>query len=576
MKKRLISLIAPALAAAGMASPAAAQTVVNADIAADTTWNLAGAPYILSRPIFVKNGATLTILPGVIVRGQPRTAAPVAGQTTGTPGALIVTQSGRLVANASASNPIIMTTAAVDNDNDGQADDVDAPIGFKDTWQPGDTFLDDTPTTAPLAPLAKGPAGSVGFQSNVQLWGGLVILGNAPTNNANKCGVGYGKCTIEGLTVPGFPAADATYGGVLPHDNSGILRYVSIRHAGDEIGNSNELNGLSLGGVGDGTTLEFIEVYANFDDGFEWFGGTVRGNHLLVSFAGDDMFDIDEGYTGVNQFLFGIMPFFNENDGGAYGSASGDKASEFDGDNFRPDAAALNDNVNTRADVTGTVFDATPWPLSYPAMFNMTLIGATPDAGQHFTPVSAPNFATKRGIQFRNGFAGEVHNTIVVNTGAETGIEVGTGTGAPGFNVTDNATNDLINLVCSTLDDGAALGANEQTVVQNGDALVVTIGGTLPAAANSVNPNPAPNLLVNEDVTFDPTGNAAGKLAASLKPARINPRPRVVFPPLPVGGCPSPSGGLDPAATYRGAFVPGAAAPLWTDTWTALFQGGLL
>ena len=89
----------------------------------------------------------------------------------------------------------------MDNDNNGVADDADAN-GFEDRWDPGDTFLDDTPTTAPLAPLNKA-----GF-ANVALWGGLVILGRAPTNLADKCGVGYGKCVIEGCTVPGFPAAD--------------------------------------------------------------------------------------------------------------------------------------------------------------------------------------------------------------------------------------------------------------------------------------------------------------------------------------------------------------------------------
>jgi hypothetical protein len=553
--------------AVGVSGSAGAQTSVSADITINTTWTLAGSPYILEKPIFVRDGAVLTILPGVVVRGQPRTAAVASGVTAGTPGALIVTQTGRIVANGSATNPIIMTTAATDNNDDGVADDLDAN-GFRDPWNPGDAFLDDTPSTAPLAPLAK-----TGTTSNLALWGGLIVLGNAPTNLANKCGVGYGKCTIEGLTVPGFPPQLATYGGVLPHDNSGILRYVSIRHAGDEIGNGNELNGLSLGGVGDGTTIQFIEVYANFDDGVEWFGGTANGDHLLVSFVGDDMFDADEGYTGINQFLFGIMPFFNETDGGAYGSASGDKACEFDGDNYRPDNSAQDDNVNTRVDVTGAVFNGTPWPLSYPAFYNMTLIGSTPDVPQEFTPASAAS--TNRGIQFRNGFAGNVFNSIVVNTGGETGIEVAPGTEVPGFGVTDNANNGLLNLVCSTLDDGAALAADENTVVAKGDALVVRLGGTLPLAANSVNPNPAPNLLQQEDVTFDPTGNGAGKLVASLKAAKINPRPRTGLG-LPTGGCTNPPVPLDPAATYRGAFAPSPATPLWTNTWTALFQGGLL
>jgi hypothetical protein len=561
---RKFHLVALALALAGTPGGAAAQTVVSANVTTNTTWGGAAnpSPIILNGVIFVKN-ATLTILPGTLVRGQPRSSGVVAGQTAGSPGALIVTQTGRIVASASAANPIIFTTAATDNDDDGVADDADLN-GFEDPWNPGDLFLDDTPTTAPLAPLNK--AG----KANVGLWGGLVVLGNAPTNDANRAGVGYGRTVVEGLTVPGFPAIDATYGGIEPHDNSGILRYVSIRHAGDELGEGNELNGLSLGGVGDGTVIENVEVYANFDDGVEWFGGTVNGRNLAVFFVGDDMFDLDEGYTGVNQFLFGIAPFFREGGGTPYGSASGDKAAEFDGDNYRPDNVAKNDDVNIRLDVTENVVDATPWPLSNPVMYNMTLLGSTPDPGQEFAPAFAPG--TKRGIQMRNGFAGAVHNSIVLNTGAETGIEVDTGaTGAPGFNAIDNANNGLIALLCSTLDDGAALAVQEQTVVNNGDALNLALGGTA-SGANSV--NGAFNGLEKEDASFDPTGNSDGKLVASLKSSPVNPRPKAGL--VGSGGCLSPRGpGLDANATYRGAFSR-LAPTLWTTGWTSLSLGGLL
>lgn len=559
MRRALLTTLA--LAAVGLAGPAGAQTVVNADVTANTTWT---GTIVLQRPIFVKNGATLTIAAGTIVRGQPRTGAVAPGVTAGTPGAIIVTRDGRLVANGSAANPIIMTTAATDNDNNGVADDADVN-GFLDTWEPGDTFLDDTPTTAPLAPLNSNGL------ANVTLWGGLVILGSAPTNNADKAGVGFGQAIVEGLTVPGFPAADATYGGVLPHDNSGLLNFVSIRHAGDEIGNGNELNGLTLGGIGDGTVIQNVEVYCNFDDGIEWFGGTVNGRNLAVFFAGDDAFDVDEGYTGVNQFLFTIMPFFNNNAGGAFGSASGDKGGEFDGDNYRPDNVALNDNVTIRVNIDDSVVDDTPWPLSNSNWYNMTVFGSTPDGGGDFSVVSPA--ATNRGIQFRNGFAGNVFNSIVVNTGAETGIEVDTGvSGAPGFNAIDNANNGLIALVCSTLDDGAGLAAGETTVVNNGNGLNLALGGNA-GGANQVN-NAAFPGLANEDVTFNPVGNAAGKLAASLKSAPINPRPAAAG----VGtvGCVAPRGpGLDAGGTFRGAFSR-TAGTLWTTGWTALNLAGLL
>ncbi len=564
----------------GGASTALAQTVVATDVTTNTTWGGAAnpSPIILNATIFVKNGATLTILPGTLVRGQPRQAAVVPGFTTGAPGAVIVTQNGRINAVGTATNPIIFTTAAIDNNDDGIADDLDANPGFRDPWTAGSQFLDDTPTTAPIGPLDRNG------RSNVQLWGGLVILGNAPTNLANKCGLGFGKCTIEGLTVPGYPAADCTYGGVKPHDNSGILRYVSLRYAGDEIGNSNELNGLSLGGVGDGTTIDNVEVFVNFDDGFEWFGGTVNGSRLAVFYVGDDMFDLDEGYTGVNQFLFGVMPFFNETTGNPYGSASGDKAGEFDGDNYRPDNAAQNDNVNVRLRIdvslppnpVNVVFEATPSPLSAFSMYNMTVIGSTPTAPQDFVPVSAAS--TNRGLQWRNGAAGNVFSSIITNTGAETGIEIdGGATGAPGFDAITNVNNGLTNLVCSTMANGAALGAGETTAVNNGNALNLALGGT---AAGNNNLGAGFNGLVNKDTTFDPTGLSAcpgatcGKLAASLKSAPINPRPAAGF----VGtvGCVAPQGpGLSPVV-FRGAFSAVAATPLWTNGWTALNQAGLL
>ncbi len=566
-------LAALALTLIGLAASGGAQTIVGANVVTNTTWgNVANpSPIILQQPIFVTSGATHTILPGTIVRGQPRQSAVVPGSTVGTPGALIVTQSGRIIANGSASNPIVMTTAAVDNNDDGVADDDDLN-GFDDEWVAGDVFLDDTPTTAPLAPLNKAGTG------NLALWGGLVVLGNAPTNLSDKAGVGYGKAVIEGLTVPGFPAVDATYGGLEPHDNSGSMRFLSIRHAGDELGNSNELNGISLGGVGDGTVIENIDVYCNFDDGVEWFGGTVNGKNLMVSFVGDDMFDLDEGYTGLNQFMFGIMPFFNENGGAAYGSASGDKAGEFDGDNFRPDNVAFNNNLNLRITaglvdpITVALINPTPWPLSNPGMYNMTLIGSTPDVGQFFLPTSVN--ALNRGIQMRNGFAGWLYDSIVINTGTEEGVEIApaaAGGEAPGFSVTDNTTAGLLGFACSTFDDTGALDATELAASANGNALELNQGG-LAGSANTINVAAFPGL-VNEDQTFDPTGNAAGKLDASLRPSPINPRPNVGL--TGTVGCVPPQGPALARVVYRGAFS-STAAVLWTTDWTALNVGGLL
>jgi hypothetical protein len=596
MRRSILATLA--LAAGTVAGSAGAETVVSANITVDTNWGsgvacTAANPIVLDRPIFVKDGATLTIQAGCLVRGQPRSLTQVPQQINGTPGALVVTQTGRLVVAGTAQSPVVFTTAATDNDNNNIADDVDNN-GFPDRWDPGDTYYDESPLTAPLAPLNKGTAGAGNSRGNVSLWGGVVILGNAPTNLADRYGVGYGKGLVEGLTVPGFPAADATYGGVEPHDNSGSLRYLVIRHAGDEIGEGNELNGLTLAGVGDGTLVDNVEVYANFDDGIEWFGGTVHGKRLAVFMVGDDMFDLDEGYTGINQFLFGVAGFFNELDNAnctsgdsgtspsqPYGSASGDKAGEFDGDQYNPDNAAFNVNVNTRLRVDGATADPTPWPLSYPAFYNMTIIGATlPPSPDFAVGGNTALCSAKRGIQVRNGFAGMVFNSMVVNTGTEEGLEVdpdGGGEGAPGFGADANALAGHILLVCSTFDDSGALDANENAVVTNGNAYSEDLRGVSPTVTSddnvlSVGANPS-NLLTKEDQSFDPTGTAQGKLAAALKSSPINPRPTGFTG---VGGCVAPRGpGLDASATYRGAF-PAGSAPLWTTGWTTFNRAGLL
>jgi len=572
MQKVRLAILA--LALVGVAGGASAQIISQAtNIIANTTWGDNESEVVLEVPIFVKSGATLTILAGTIVRGQPRSGPVVPGSTAGTPGALIVTQTGKIRILGTEDDPVIMTTAATDNGNDGNADDVDAPLGFDDPWASGDIFLDDDPAGAPLAPLQKNG------EQNVALWGGLVILGRAPTNLSDFCG-SIGQCTIEGLTIPGFPAADATYGGVEPHDSSGIISYVSVRHAGDEIGEANELNGITLGGVGDGTIFEFAEVYGNWDDGIEWFGGTVHGNNLVSLFVGDDNFDADQGYTGVNQFLFGLMPFFNENDGGNFGYLSGDKACEFDGDDFNE--ATVNVNL-VGPDSIVAPGNPAPWPFSHAIFSNVTVIGSTPDSG---APGSAVDFAATSpalanlGCQMRNGFGGELRNSIFVNYGTSQAFDI-SGGGATGFTTANNIDanldgktgGDLLRVYCSTFDDGAVIPvapADEGEAAANGDLVN-------PATALDNNNLTGAGFggLMEEDHTFNPTGNAAGKLDATLLGANglLNPRPVAgVF----AIGCAGPSEpGTAGGATYRGAFATSESV-LWTTGWTVLNRAGLM
>ena len=220
-------------------------------IAADETW-AANTVYTIAGKVVINDGVTLTIEPGTIIKGAAGTGTLAS--------ALIIERGGKIMAEGTADAPIIMT-AADDNITMGQL------VG---------TNLDET---------QRGQ------------WGGVIILGKAPISSRSSA-----EALIEGL-----PPDDSfgTYGGDDPADNSGVLRYVSIRHAGTLIGEGNEINGLTLGGVGSGTIIEHIEVVANLDDGIECFGGTVDITNALVWAQGDDAYDIDQAYAGtINNYIY--------------------------------------------------------------------------------------------------------------------------------------------------------------------------------------------------------------------------------------------------------------------------------
>lgn len=129
------------------------------------------------------------------------------------------------------------------------------------------------------------------------LWGGIVILGKAPINKCSNDVRGTAACesVVEG--------SDALMGGATPDDNSGKLNFVRVEYAGYEIFPGNELNGITFGGVGYGTEVDYVQVHNNQDDCVEFFGGTVNVKHLICTNAGDDNLDIDWGYQGKMQFV---------------------------------------------------------------------------------------------------------------------------------------------------------------------------------------------------------------------------------------------------------------------------------
>jgi hypothetical protein len=123
-------------------------------------------------------------------------------------------------------------------------------------------------------------------------WGGLILCGKAPTNNTSE------------PQIEGGPRSK--YGGNDPADNSGVIRYVRIEFAGYPFEPNKEINGLTFGGVGSGTTIEYVQVSYCGDDSFEWFGGTVNARHLIAYKGWDDEFDTDYGFSGRLQFLLGV------------------------------------------------------------------------------------------------------------------------------------------------------------------------------------------------------------------------------------------------------------------------------
>ena len=550
MRFRRILLFALSLAAAGVAGNASAQvTPVSADVTTPQTWCDNETEMFLIRPIFVSS--KLTINAGCIIRGNPRGQAfSAVTPTVGAPGALIISQGGFLDAQGTASNPIIMTTGAQDVNSDSIADDLaSGGNGFADQWNGVGGLpaqLDDTPTTNPLAPLDA--AGN----QNAGLWGGMVLLGRAPTNLGENQVTGYGTSTVEGLAVPGYPAGGARYGGYQPHDSSGIIRYVSVRYAGDEIGSGNELNGVTLGGVGDGTIFEFVEVFANQDDGMEWFGGTMNARNLVNSMIGDDALDIDQGYNGNIQHALVAQTFFTENDGGVFGAASGDNMGEWDGDDCDP--------CNIQIDNVSFATPANPrsWPNAHPIIYNMTGLGALDEDGNNPAVSIA---GANRGIRPRDGWTGALVNSILNNVDASV-CQIETSAG-------DHEA-DIVRIVASTFADSVAPAIDCPAAITAGDAAVARgeyDGG-------SVNfPSATGEILVQDNYFFDPQG-VAGKLLGSKVGAPADPRPANPTDANVSGGVRPRGAGLDASASYRGAFP--ASQPLWTAGWTALSQGGIL
>jgi hypothetical protein len=307
---------------------------VDADVLVDTEWD-ADTVYILTKPIFVGTDcgtdgtaagcveATLTIQPGTTIVGSS-TLAP------GTRGAyLIVSRGSRLVADATPGTPL------------------NAPV---------------RPTEAQTIVFTSDKAPGARASGD---WGGIVINGQAPTNAGDEA-------TGEGDS--------GLYGGPDADDDSGIIRGVRIEFAGDDVTPTDQLNGLALQAVGAGTTISYVQIHYNEDDGIEPFGGTVSVDHLVVTGIGDDSVDGTDGYQGFMQFVLGQQ-----------NGANADNGFEISNNGDAEDAS----------------------PKSIAVIANATMIGA--GDGVVSGGIAGPE--SDNGIQFREGSNYRVYNSIFTGFG---------------------------------------------------------------------------------------------------------------------------------------------------------------
>ena len=492
---------AAAIVFAGNAT--AAEILVTSDIATSTTWTT-GNTYNLQDQIYVLPGATLTIEPGVIV-----------ASTTGVGGSLAVARGAQIFVNGTQANPVIMTS---------QADVA--------TWTAGD------------------PKTGV-WREGANEWGNLTIMGsgyisenavpgNVATPNAANEGV------MEGLveSFPGDPTV--RYGGGNDDDDSGSISYLSLRYGGKVIGLNNELNGLSLGGIGRGTDIDHIEIMNNVDDGIEIWGGTVGIKHFSIWNIGDDSFDVDQGWRGKAQF--GLIVQGYSQDAGQ-GSGVGDNAVEIDG-----------------------AEDSDWQPVTTTSLYNLTVIGQPVD-GDGLTA-----WRDNARVQYRNSIFMDCGEKVVrfddidgdgANGYGHNGTLDWASTWTTDYNAVPAHANDPANpaLFYTTQTNGKLAEITDSVFFRNlnGSAYTDAIAVNVFSALNN-------NVLIPGFDAIDAPIARIDRGAPVVKGGKTM-LPVTFLDPRPANEAltsvsAAPADGFFTSASYRGAFAPGGGAT-WLAGWTA-------
>jgi hypothetical protein len=426
--------------------------------------------------------------------------------------------------------------------------------------------------------VANGTAAQpIVFTSNQQVgerdrgdWGGIVMLGNAFVNQSLLP-------SIEGIS-PAQVYGNNTSPSTNASDNSGTLRYVRIEYAGIELSPNNETNSLTMGGIGSGTTIEYVQVSFGGDDGFEWFGGTVNGKYLVSLSTWDDDFDVDFGWSGNVQYGLAVRnPFFADQSGsnGFEIDNQGNGNATFQGDVLRgcdvgaAPAAGVPDAVNTTIGCTRGIFS------------NITILGPRP-AGS--IALSGNN---QNGIHYRRRNAVQIHNSFI--SGFRLGLRLDdAGTWANlAFTGTLNASSGPLGALKNNVITIPAAAQTGATTAADGafiTSTAVTATGTIPAFLNDA--TTLRDYWTNNGNTFTVSTSAANHTAFGIEESLFwgtkgrpgNTTGAALYPSNPnfalLGGGTLSTGavytglpGFFTSGTYRGAF----STTDWTDQW-AEFQ----
>jgi hypothetical protein len=454
-------------------TPGTFARTVTGDITTSTTW-YRDTTYTLSGFIHVANGATLTIEAGTTIKGDFATLG----------SSLFILRGAKIMALGTAALPIVFTSSQ--------------PVGQR---RPGD-------------------------------WGGLIIVGNGVLSRTGVTIQLEGSGTVTTGTPPGQNYVVNYSGGTTNTDNSGELRYVRVEFAGYAPSVNAELNSFSFAAVGSGTKLSFLQSMAGLDDSFEFWGGAVDATNLVSYEAGDDHFDMSEGFHGRLQHLIALQTTQLTPRTGAGSAAADPQGIENDG----CEGSGCTNGRNTT-------------PYTYPVVANFTLVGTNDNATSGSSGGVGMMLRRGTGGFYVNGVVSRWSRGAVSIRDAETYARAASVV-TPDLNTTDLAVSNIL-IAESALAFQTGTGQNAFDMATNNiiadptlttalfTAFPATVGPTTTAAAFDWTPAAA-------------SAAASGGLAAFT------------------GKLATAAGTAVTATAYRGAAAPGGAK--WWQGWTVYAQ----